>query len=305
VIDAPHEALELAIDAAQKALELGDLASVGRLAISICDTALEAESPEALDRWLPYLTSTPLDATSQIEADVLLATARAARTGTPTRLDRALLAFADRYTALGDVNHADMPEIAAVCSLAWTGTSGAARRIFDDRVRHDLPAQLTALYELALRALEGPPWPLGDVELPPTTMVHNERALLHLLRGEDPLAHVLLRERYEDRLRTTGSGRQRFSPYFPGALVAALGPADTEPEVGWLLEWIHRPPFPGLWTAHRAICALLLSERSEPPGPGLAATAMRLIESTDADDSVRGWIADRAETSGAGRDRRV
>jgi hypothetical protein len=100
-----------------------------------------------------------------------------------------------------------------------------------------------------------------------------------------------------------GSGRQRFSPYFPGALVAALGPPDTEPDVAWLLRWIHEPPFPGLWVVHRAICALLLSERDEPPEPGLADTAMQLLESTNADDSVRKWIRERVERSASHRNR--
>jgi tetratricopeptide (TPR) repeat protein len=293
-IDAPEEALEIAIDAAEKALALGDLASVGALAISICDTALDAESPGALERWLPYLASSPLDAIRQIEAAVLQTTARAARSDTTARIDGEMLAFADRYAALGDVNRADMPEMAAISSLAWSGAASAARRTFEDRVRHRLPSHLTTLYELALRALEGPPWPLNDVALPEITMVHNERALLHLLRGEDDVAQALLRERFEDRRRTSGSRRQRFGPLFPGALVAALGPADTEPDLEWLLGWIHRPPFPGLWVAHRAICALLLSERAEPPEPGLASVARRLIESTSADESVREWIRDRA-----------
>jgi eukaryotic-like serine/threonine-protein kinase len=305
VIDAPEEALELAIDAAEKAIEIGDVANVGPLAIAVCDTALEAEADDVLDRWLPILTSTPLDATTQIEADFLLTMANGARSTRPLRIDRELLEISQRYTELGDVTRADSPEIGAVCSLAWAGMSATARGLLEDRVRDRLPVQLATLLELVLRALEGPPWPLGEVELPPTTMVHNERALLHLLRGEDSLAHVLLRERYEDRLRTTGSGRQRFSPYFPGALVAALGPFDTKPEVGWLLEWIHRPPFPGLWTAHRAICALLLSERADPPELGLGETAIRLIASTNADDSVVRWIGQRAERSASNRDRGV
>jgi tetratricopeptide (TPR) repeat protein len=305
VIDAPLEALELAIDGAEQALELGDLASVGPLAIAICDTALEAESAEVLEQWLPSLASYPLDEMHRIEADLLSLTARTAQGKTPSRSDGELLELADRYRALGDVRRADGPEIAAVCSLAWSGTSSAARRLFDDRVHDHLPQQLAALYELSLRALEGPPWSFAGLDLPATTTVHNERALVHMLRGEYSEADTLLRERYAHRRSTTGSGRQRFSPYFPGALVAALGPPDTEPAVGWLLDWIHRPPFPGLWVAHRAICALLLSERADPPEPGLARAAMRLLESTDADDSVRRWIGDRAGRSASHRDRGV
>ena len=140
------------------------------------------------------------------------------------------------------------------------GNARRRRDLFDNRVRDHLPPQMAALYELVLRELEGPPWSLEGLELLDTTTLHHyERALLHLLRDEQAEADALFRERYEDRKRMTGSARQRFSPYFPGALISALGPPDTEPDVAWLLGWIHRPPFPGLWVVHRAICALLLS----------------------------------------------
>ena len=99
--------------------------------------------------------------------------------------------------------------------------------------------------------------------------------------------------------------RQRFSPYFPGALISALGPADTEPDIAWLLGWIHDPPFPGLWIVHRAICAALLSERADPPEPGLAEAALRLLRSTNADESVRQWIGERVERSASQRYRGV
>lgn len=301
-IDSPGEALQFAVDAGETALELGDLASAGSLAIAICDTALEAESAEVFDRWLPTLRSAPLDATRQIEADVLLAIASAARSEDPPQIDRQLIELADRYVALGDVNAADTPEISAICSLAWTGMKDAARDRFDNRVRAHLPAQLAALYELVLLQLEGPPWSLEGLAILDTTTLHlYDRAVLHLLRDEEVEADALFRERYEDRKRMTGSTRQRFSPYFPGALISALGPADTEPDVAWLLGWIHEPPFPGLWVVHRAICALLLSERDEPPEPGLAPAALRLLESTNADDSVRQWIGERAARSASHR----
>jgi len=191
-----------------------------------------------------------------------------------------------------------------VCNLTWNGWPGTARHLFDDRVCADLPPQLAALYELVLRELEGPPWPLEGLEvLDLTTLHHYDRAFMHLLRDEQAEADALFRDRYADRKRTSGSARQRFSPYFPGALISALGPPDTEPDVAWLLGWIHEPPFPGLWVVHRAICALLLSERDDPPEPGLAETAMRLLDSTNADDSVRQWIGERAARSAAHRNR--
>jgi hypothetical protein len=298
-IDLPEEALKLAIDAAETAIELGDVANAGPLALAICDTALEAEADDVLDRWLPALTSTPLDATRQIEASSILTIARGARSRSPLRIERELLEVADRYRELGDLTRACSPELGAVCSLVWTGLSHAARSLFDSRVRAHLPPPLAMLCELVLRELEGPPWKLEGLELlENTTLHHYDRALLHLLREERADADALFRERYADRKRTSGSARQRFSPYFPGALISALGPPDTEPDVEWLLGWIHRPPFPGVWVAHRAICALLLSEATEPPEPGLAATAKRLVTSTDADDSLVRWVCERAERSG-------
>jgi hypothetical protein len=298
-IDLPDEALKLAIDAAETAIELGDVANVGPLALAICDTALEAEAGDVLDRWLPALRSTPLDATSQIEAGFVSTVARGARSTRPLRIDRELLDVADRYRELGDVTRAYSPEMGAVCSLVWSGRVAAARHLFVDRVRAHLPAPLTLLYELVLRELEGPPWALDGLELlEDTTLHHYERALLHLLRGERGEADALFRERYADRKRTSGTARQRFSPYFPGALISALGPPDTDPDTQWLLGWIHLPPFPGVWIAHRAICALLLSETAEPPEPGLATTAKRLVTSTDADESAISWVCERAERSG-------
>ncbi len=300
-IDSPDEALALAIDGAQQAIELGDLGSAGRLAIAICDTALEAEAADVLNEWLPRLTSFPLDVSQEIEANFLLTMGTKAVSARPVRIDRELLVVADRQRELGDVTRADEPEIAAACSLAWVGMSDAARHLFDERVRSRVPFQIGTVFELVLRAIAGPPWVLDGLDLPETTLPHYDRALLHLLRGEPAIADQLFRERYEDRRRVSGSGRQRFSPYFPGALVAALGPPDTDPRVDWLLEWIHRPRFPGLWIAHRAICALLLAERVNPPEPGLADTAITIIDSTAADASVRAWVSERCALAGARR----
>ncbi|HEX4490096.1 MAG TPA: protein kinase [Acidimicrobiia bacterium] len=298
-IDFPQEALHLAIDAAERARTMGDVTSFGALALSVCDVALESEAAPQLEEWLPILQTAPLDATGRIEADLLTTVAEAACSPRATPIAAGLLLLADRSRALGDVSRIE-PEMGAVCSLAWTGRAHAARELLSEKVRDRLPPQIAASYELVVRALEGPPWTLDGVDaLDLTTLHHYDRALLHLLRDEGDAADALLRERYEDRKRTSGSTRQRFSPYFPGALVSALGPSDTEPDVEWLLGWIHEPPFPGLWVVHRAICALLLSERADTPEPGLAATARRIVDMTDADESVRAWISERSRRSGA------
>ena len=92
----------------------------------------------------------------------------------------------------------------------------------------------------------------------------------------------------------TGTGRQRFSPYFPGALVAALGRPTPNPTSTWLLDWIHRPTFPGrVGRAPGDLRAAALRARRAPE-PDLADAAVRLLDSTDADDSVRQWISERA-----------
>jgi len=300
VIDTPAEALDLAIDAAEKARDLGEIANFGPLVIAVCTAALEAGAAAALEQWVPLIGTTPLDTTSTIEAGCVSAMARGARSAAPVAVAEDLLALADRYVALGDVTRADSPEIGALCSLLWTGQESRARALFDTRVRAHLPHDFAALFELVFRALSGPPFEAGP-ERPETTMAHNELALLHMLRGEWDAADALLRARYRDRLLTAETPRQRFGPYFPGALVSALGPPDTEPDVDWLLGWIHDPPFPGLWIVHRAICALLLSERAEPPEAGLADHAIALLGPAEADASVLAWIGERAE-SGPRRD---
>ena len=304
-IDSPAEALHLAVETAKEALEIGDFANHALLSYATCNTAIDTADLETLHRWLPILLAAPLDAIKRLEAEELAGVVRALSEPVPG-LEDEFLALADRFVELGEASRANMPEGSALCSILWRGRTSQARALLEERVGDHLSTGTHTLYELVIRALEGPPWRLDGVEFPDLTIIHNERALLHLLRDEHTEADALFRERYAERMSNLGSGRQRFSPYFPGALVAALGPVDTEPDVAWLLGWIHEPPFPGVWIAHRAVCALLLGERAEPPEPGLAEVARRLIESTDADDSVRRWITERAERSGAaGRDRRV
>src|SRR5258708_14686581 len=105
--------------------------------------------------------------------------------------------------------------------------------------------------ELMLRAVAGPPW-----DEPTRRWVghaaNNERALLAMLRGEPNLAETLLRERHQG-LAASGSTYQRYNFMYPGSLVAALGPPDTDPAVDWLESQIFEPAFPNRWIVHRAI----------------------------------------------------
>jgi hypothetical protein len=126
------------------------------------------------------------------------------------------------------------------------------------------------------------------------TKAHYEFALLAYLRGDYDSGDALLRERYARLLEETGQPIQRFTPYFPGALVAALGPSDTAPAVEWLFDWIEKPPFPGYWLVHRAIAALLLAELRDPRRAELSEASLNLLDVALPDPHVRRWIAARA-----------
>jgi hypothetical protein len=112
------------------------------------------------------------------------------------------------------------------------------------------------------------------------------------LRGEPDLADELLRQRFNHRIAESGHAFQRFSPFFAGALVAALGPADTQPDVDWLRHIVLRPAFPRMWVAHRAVVALLLAERTRDRQ--LAREALALLSAVPADPVVWQWMAERA-----------
>jgi hypothetical protein len=146
---------------------------------------------------------------------------------------------------------------------------------------------------LECRALAGPPWSFDDIPTLPSTAAHNERALLHYLREEREQGDALLRERHADRVRDVGHAFQRFTPVFPGALVAALGPLDTAPNAEWLIQWIIDPPLSGMWVVHRAIAAMLLAERGGDRA--LVTAAHRLLEQANPDAIVASWIRRRLE----------
>jgi hypothetical protein len=90
-----------------------------------------------------------------------------------------------------------------------------------------------------------------------------------------------------------GHAFQRFTPFFPGALTAALGPADTAPPLAWLESWIFEPPLPGLWAVHRCMTAMLLAERDPDNARRYAGPALETLNTVDPDPRVRRWIEER------------
>jgi hypothetical protein len=128
----------------------------------------------------------------------------------------------------------------------------------------------------------------------PDHRANNELAFISLLAADAANADALLRQRYE-ALQKTGWSYQRYNQFFPGALVAALGPTDTEPNVEWLEQQIMASPFPTMWATHRALAAILLCERGHTRSDALAAAASALIERVKPDERVYAWIRRRLD----------
>jgi hypothetical protein len=288
--DEPQNALRIVVEGAEDARALGDELLLGRMTFDVCDTALDLGDRDELERWLPVLDTAALGAVERVQADLLKTVAAAAAADADTDAPARFFALARKLDALG-LEQPFAARLEGLCALLWQG-------------RHDefvnaraelatLPQLLRTMAQLHAHAIAGPPWEWGDVELPEGTAAHNELALLHFLRGEQEAANTLLIERYRDRLTDAGHAYQRFTPVFPGALVAALGPPETQPDVHWLIGCIRQPAFPGIWVAHRAIAALLLAERGIDEPSALARDAIRLVGHIPADHSVRTWIVDR------------
>jgi hypothetical protein len=294
-IDYPHEALALATDAADVAHSLGDDVAYGRAVYRICDAALDLNDVVTFERWRPELEALHLPAMQRAEADVLTTTYSTLRSGDLEESIERFSAFVERMRGLGEPNPVE-PSAAAVCAALWQGRVAEATTLLETHVGDSLPPLHRAIVELIIRALAGPPWPLDDLPRTDATLANPERAMLHLLRGERGQADALLQERFVERSAVVGTFRQRFTPFFPGALVLALGPPGTQPDHAWLEHWIHDAPLPGLWPVNRAIAAILLAEQHHERRDALARAALALIEPLRADDRVAGWITQRAET---------
>jgi hypothetical protein len=292
-MDHPDEALRLARDAAETARALGDEVTYGRAVYRVCDAALDLSDIGTFEEWSAELESVPLRAMERAEVDVLTTTFAVLRSGDPEDASATFLALADRMRRLGESRPMEA-EGAAIASALWQGRVAKANELLAKPGAAVVPPVHQEIFRLTIRALSGPPWSVDDLTAPHDSSTHNERALLHYLRGETRLGDELLRERYRERLAQAAHARQRFTPYFPGALVAALGPSDTDPDVTWLRTWILEEPLPGLWTANRAVAALLLAERSDGDRV-LAEQAVRLIQRLHADAEVSAWIASRCE----------
>ncbi len=179
---------------------------------------------------------------------------------------------------------------AAIAIAMWHGARARADELLE---RAGLPAGRREMLGLALRALEGPPWIVDDGQFEGHA-ANNERALLRYLAGDRARGDAFLRARHA-ALRETGSTYQRYNSAFAGALVAALGPPDTEPRVEWLLQQIFDPPFPYLWLVHRAMAALVLAERGHELRRPLAEQGLVLVGEANADVDVREWLVARLD----------
>jgi hypothetical protein len=289
-VDHPHDALAIASEAAEAASAIGDEVALARVVYRVCDIALDLPDRAVADRWMPGLLSLPHSAADRLEAEALDALYRemVEPRRHPTR--QRLAEISDEMVSLAG---AWTPEIGAarICVELWQGRLDLAQRM--SRTITEIPPLLAHVIELEFGTLSGPPWLGAWPGFGGSTVPHNERALLHRLRGEDSVSDELLRERYTERVADVGHSFQRFTPFFPGAISAALGPAATNPPVASFRTWIDDPPFPGLWVVHRVIVALLLAEKLRDPE--LARGALETLQQTDADETVRLWISTRAQ----------
>ncbi len=290
-LDHPHEALELAKEAAAISKEIGDEVSYGLAVYRICDAALDLSDVTTFEQHRDELPHLRLAEVDRVSADLLVQLFDALRTGDLRDLPRRTLAFHERFRGVADAE-GFRAVFGAVCAALWQGQVDLARDFLARPEANEIPPVFRTMLELNVRALSGPPWSSAGVKLPPNTSTHNERALLHLLAGRTAEADALLTERNRELLRRAGHSFQRFTPYFAGALTAALGPRDAGGAPAWLRTWVTDPPLPGLWVVHRAITGLLLAEREADAD--LARAAVALLSGVDADDAVRQWVQDWA-----------
>ncbi len=296
IVDSPHDALGMAMRSAQIAERIGDAALHARLAFRVCDAALDLGEPAILREWLPIMRASAISGAEREEANLLEALAKCAEVPSDPQAASTLRAIRTQMlSAIGTTT--PEADIAPVSALLWQGRAREARELLNSAEIRGVPPYVLAMFELHLRAVEGPPWTLDDLPPATGTSAHNERALLHLLRHEQAAADDLLDERSADRIADAGHAFQRFTPHFPGALVAALGTSATQEQLRWLTGMISDPAFPGLWVIHRAIAAMLLSERLPAEGSGLRDDALHLLDQVPADAPVRAWIASRLESA--------
>jgi hypothetical protein len=292
-IDYPHEALDLATDAAEVARSLGDDVGYGRAVYRICDVALDLNDVEVFEHWRSELETLHLAALPRAKADLLLATYGILRSGELDGSVATFLRIDDRMRALGESPTVEAPA-AAVCAALWQGRVSEARRLLESPMSSGIPLQLQSVFDLIALTLEGPNWPLDSDPEPTGTLTYPMHALIRYLRGERDAGDRLLVARYDDRIAWAGHAYQRFMPFYPASVVTTLGPASTEPDTAWLHQWMVDPPLPGLWTVYRAIAAIVFAEHHPDRRAEFATGALALMARVTPDEGVGRWITERA-----------
>lgn len=280
----PERAQRLIERARSAARELGDATLIARIAVQGAYAAFDRGDRDGVVTCVHDALTQGTDDATSVEARYLETVYRLA-CGEPVE-DDWFPVLSERAARIGgDLRRA--VELGGVATSLWRGRCEEATTRL---AVADLPEPINSMCALGLAALQGPPFVVPPVAA--DQAANNELALLAMLRGEHDRADELLRERHR-ALQARGSTYQRYNSSFPGALIAALGPLDTDPQIDWLLEQIVAPTFPGLWVLHRAIVAMLLAERGGARASELRRASAALVASAGADVPVRRWLAAR------------
>lgn len=275
-----------ALAAAQRA---GARSLDAALATTAAHLALDHGDLDRLHTMVARARAGTLDDVRRSECDALEHVAALAGSGPD---DGRLTALAAAASAPGPVD--PTITIASVVVPTWFGRTHVGRGAGEIAV--DYP-HIARMVDCHARAIDGVDWSepdVGDLRV----VVANELALLAYLRGDRERGDTLLVERHA-HLAATGSTYQRFNHLYPGALVAALGPAVTAPRVEWLVDEIIAAPLPAMWALHRVMCSIVLIERAHPDAQRLRTAARELIDVAQPPVGVAAWMRERLESAPA------
>ncbi len=283
----PWTAIDLLEQALDSTRSMGYDALAARLANVLAAMTFDVGRPHRVIELIDLVVNTASEYQTMTEANALRCVVGLAMQGPDEQLLKEL-----RMLSVGASDWlADVHQENVAVNL-WFGRVLDADRMLPSLVAHQMGQPIMICAACALRGARIVP----DVDAP-RLAIANELALLAFIRGDRGEADRLLLERHV-YLAQSGSTYQRYNQFYPGALVAALGPDETEPATDWLVDQILRPSFPYMWSMHRAICALLLAERGDPRGSELIAAARSLILISEPDDDVASWLGPRIDAWG-------